>query len=107
MTFEIILIKVKLQVNMATSITTISPVILSSPTSGSNQATNVDGYDTVMKIFCFISMGSVVPNVLFLIAMLLNYSRMRGGNHNILLYNMMISDTLAGNIYFQCLLFIY
>ena len=58
-------------------------------------------YSDVMKvIFSLISIGSIIPNLLFLIAMLLNYSRMRSGYHNILLYNMMISDMLAGNATF-------
>ena len=54
-------------------------------------------YSDVMKaIFSIISLGSIAQNMLFLIAMLLNFSRMRSGYHNILLYNMMISDMLAG-----------
>jgi hypothetical protein len=80
----------------------VSNITFISASTGNVSGKNEDNYDSVMKaIFCIISIASIVPNMLFLIAMLLNYSRMRGGYHNILLYNMMISDTLAGNAYFM------
>jgi hypothetical protein len=70
--------------------------------SAGNVSARNDGnyqYSDAMKaIFSIISFGSIVPNLLFLIAMLLNYNRMRSGYHNVLLYNMMISDMLAGNV---------
>lgn len=79
----------------------VSNITFISASTGNVSGKNEDNYDSVMKaIFCIISIASIVPNMLFLIAMLLNYSRMRGGYHNILLYNM-ISDTLAGNAYFM------
>ena len=58
---------------------------------------NAESYDMVMKvIFSMIGIGSILPNALFLMAMLHSCSRIRGGYHNILLYNMMISDAFAG-----------
>ena len=79
-------------------ILSMSNITFISANAGNVSAQNDGDYGSVMKvIFTLISIGSIVPNVLFFIAILLNYSKMRGGHHNILLYNMMISDTLAGN----------
>ena len=58
---------------------------------------NGDIYGLPLKItFGFISVTSIVPNILFLLALLLSSDEMRRRCHNILLYNLMITDALAG-----------
>lgn len=69
---------------------------------GNVSARNIVNSNNMMKvIFSIISVGSIVPNGLFLIAMLINYNKIRGGYHNILLYNIMVSDTLAGELFYH------
>lgn len=60
---------------------------------------HTDSNNVMKVIFSIISVGSIVPNGLFLIAMLINYKKIRRGHHNILLYNIMLSDMLAGNLF--------
>lgn len=77
----------------------IPSVTFTSVTTEKVSRKDVDNHtESIMRaIFAVISFGSIVPNVLFLIAMLYNYSRIRVGHHNILLYNLIVSDILAGN----------
>lgn len=75
------------------------------PTSSSNVSAsnstivqNGETYSLALRItFVFISVTSVVPNLLYLMAMVLNSGGgIKRGYHNILLYNLMITDALAG-----------
>ena len=65
--------------------------------NNSSTVENGDVHGLPLKIaFGFISVTSIVPNILFLLAMLLSSDETRGRRHNILLYNLMITDALAG-----------
>ncbi|XP_028404761.1 galanin receptor type 2-like [Dendronephthya gigantea] len=76
----------------------IPSVIFTSVTTGEDERKDDGNHpERIMRAICaIISIGSIVPNVLFLMAMLCKYSRIRAGHHNILLYNLIISDILAG-----------
>ena len=92
-------ILIKIQVNMAAPILNITFIPAS---NGNVSARNIVDSNNVMKvIFSIISVGSIVPNSLFLMAMLINNRTIRGGYHNILLYNIMVSDTLAGELFYH------
>lgn len=88
------------KINMAPLLLVLnSTALIVDSASDGNVSTRseVNSGNLIKAVFCIISISSIIPNVLFLSAMLFNDSKLRGGYPNILLYSMMISDALAGN----------